>query len=123
MFPRSVSGFTRVRGFAIFRHMINKDDLDKLRQYLKPNAAKRSRALEWYTINGLEISVDVERCSVFVYLTRDQWLVACTEPICSSNDNPHEVILIDFDWLMRLIKGGEMAYINIMNELVLEELQ
>lgn len=108
--------------------MINKDDLDKLRRYLKPNATSySSRAMEWYSINGLEISIDDEHGSgavaVFVYLTRDQWLVACTEPICSSNNNPHEVIIIDFDRLMRLIKGGEMAYINILNELVLEELQ
>lgn len=105
--------------------MINKDDLDKLRQYLKPNAEKSPR--EWYSINGLEISIEAERGSgaaaVFVYLTRDQWLVACTEFVCSSNNNPHEVIIINFDRLMRLIKGGEMAYINILNELVLEELQ
>lgn len=81
---------------------------------------------EWYSLNGLEIRIDTE-CGtgvIFIYLSRDKWLIACTvSAYPMSNDNPHRVIELDFDGLMRLIDGGEMAYNNMENERILDELQ
>lgn len=102
--------------------MISKDELDNLRQYLKYNAAADSYNSDWYLLNGLEISIDADSGAVFVYLIRDQWLVACTKFMPRSKDNPHKVIVLDFDRLMRLINGGEIAYKNIENEQALDEL-
>ena len=73
-------------------------------------------------MNGLEISIDAESGVVFVYLIRDKWLIACTKFMPRSKDNPHKVIVLDFDGLIRLINGGEMAYNNMENEWILDEL-
>ncbi len=101
--------------------MISKEELDNLREYLKYNAVRNRHNSEWYSLNGLEISIDLD--CVFVYLARDKWLVACTKAGRGMNsDNPHKVIVLDFDGLMRLINGGEMAYNNMENERILDEL-
>lgn len=105
--------------------MISKEELDNLRQYLKCKAVADLYGSEWYSVNGLEISIDTE-CGpgvVFVYLSRDKWLIACTSEYApKSNDNPHRVIVVDIDRLMRLINGGEMAYNNMEIEQALDEL-
>lgn len=112
---------TRIRGFAIFYGMINRDDMDKLREYLKSNGVPDPYNSDWYSLNGLEISLDND--CVYVYLSRDRWLVACTKFGCDARiDNPHRILILDNDGLMRLIKGGEMAYNNMENERVLDEL-
>ena len=102
--------------------MISKDELDNLRQYLKYNAVADSHNSDWYLLNGLEISIDADCGAVFVYLIRDKWLVACTKFMPRSNDNPHNVIALDYAGLIRLIEGGEMAYSNMENERILDEL-
>lgn len=54
--------------------MISKEELDNLRQYLKCKAVADLYNSEWYSVNGLEISIDTE-CGpgvVFVYLSRDK---------------------------------------------------
>ena len=105
--------------------MISKEELESLQQYLKCNAVADLYSSDWYSLNGLEISIDTEcgTCTVFVYLSRDKWLIACTSKYAPrSNDNPHNVIVLDFDRLMRLIDGGEMAYNNMENERILDEL-
>jgi hypothetical protein len=48
--------------------------------------------------------------------------VACTTSAPRSNDNPHNVIVLDYAGLIRLIDGGEMAYNNMENEWILDEL-
>ena len=104
--------------------MISKEELDNLRQYLKCKGVADLHNSEWYSVNGLEISIDTE-CGagvVFVYLVRDKWLIACTKFMPRSKDNPHKVIVLDFNGLMRLINGGEMAYNNMENERILDEL-
>lgn len=101
--------------------MLNKEELDKLREYLKYNAVPDLYNADWYLLNGLEISIDID--CVFVYLMRDKWLVACTKAGRGTNiDNPHKVIVVGFDGLMRLLKGGELAYDNMENERILDEL-
>lgn len=101
--------------------MISKEELNNLREYLKYNAVQDLHNSEWYSLNGLEISIDLD--CIFVYLRRDNWLVACTKAGRGMNsDNPHKVIVLDFGRLMRLIKGGEMAYNNMENERILNEL-
>ena len=101
--------------------MISKEELDSLREYLKHNAVPDLYSTDWYLLNGLEISIDLD--SVYVYLMRDKWLIACTKAgCCRSSDNPHKVIILGFDRLMRLIEGGEMAYNNMDNERILDEL-
>lgn len=102
--------------------MISKEELDNLRQYLKCKAVPDLHNSDWYILNGLEVSIDAECGVVFVYLTRDKWLIACTKFMSTSKDNPHKVIRLDFDRLMRLICGGEMAYNNIEIEQALDEL-
>lgn len=103
--------------------MISKEELDSLRQYLKCKGVADYNS-DWYTVNGLEICIDTE-CGpgvIFVYLTRDKWPIACTTSAPRSNDNPHNVIVLDYAGLIRLIDGGEMAYNNMENEWVLDEL-
>ena len=101
--------------------MISKEELDNLREYLKHNAVPDLYNSEWYSLNGLEISIAFD--CVFVYLKRDKWLVACTNAGRGMNiDNPHKVIVLGFDGMMRLISGGEMAYNNMENERILDEL-
>lgn len=101
--------------------MISREELDSLQQYLKHNAVPDLYNADWYSLNGLEISIDLD--CVFVYLMRDKWLVACTKTGRGINsDNPHKVIVLGFDRLMRLIKGGELAYNNMENERILDEL-
>lgn len=101
--------------------MISKEELDNLREYLKYNAVRDRHNSVWYSLNGLEINIDLD--CVYVYLIRDKWLIACTKAGCGlSSDNPHKVIVLDFDRLMRLIYGGEMAYNNMENERILDEL-
>ena len=97
--------------------------MDMLRQYLARFGVEDPYTPDWYSINGLEINFGAN--CVYVYLASDKWMVACTKAGRGLNsDNPHRIIVLDdFDMLMRLIKGGEMAYVNILNELVLEELQ
>lgn len=102
--------------------MISKEELDNLRQYLKYNGVADLHNSDWYSLNGLEISIDAESGVVFVYLIRDKWLIACTKFMPRSKDNPHKVIVLDFDGLIRLINGGEMAYNNMENEWILDEL-
>lgn len=102
--------------------MISKEELDSLRQYLKYNGVADLHNSDWYSLNGLEISIDAESGVVFVYLIRDKWLIACTKFMPRSKDNPHKVIVLDFDGLIRLINGGEMAYNNMENEWILDEL-
>ena len=104
--------------------MISKEELDSLRQYLKCKGVTDLHNLDWYSVNGLEIRIDTE-CGpgvIFVYLTRDKWLIACTTSASRSNDNPHNVIVLDYAGLIRLIDGGEMAYNNMENEWILDEL-
>ena len=102
--------------------MISKDDIDKLREYLKSNGEADLYTSDWYSLNGLKISLNND--GVYVYLSRDKWLIACTKPWCPKHaDNPHKIIVLDNDGLMRLIKGGEMAYNNIENERALDELR
>ena len=101
--------------------MISKEELHNLHEYLKHNAVPDLYNAEWYSLNGLEISIDLD--CVFVYLMRDKWLIACTRAGRGMNiDNPHKVIVLDFDGMMRLLKGGEMAYDNMENERILDEL-
>lgn len=102
--------------------MISKEELDNLRQYLKYNGVAHLHNSDWYSLNGLEISIDAESGVVFVYLIRDKWLIACTKFMPRTKDNPHKVIVLDFDGLIRLINGGEMAYNNMENERILDEL-
>lgn len=102
--------------------MISKEELDSLRQYLKCKGVADLYNSDWYSLNGLEISIDAESGVVFVYLIRDKWLIACTKFMPRSKDNPHKVIVLDFDGLIRLINGGEMAYNNMENEWILDEL-
>ena len=103
--------------------MISKEELDNLRQYLKYNGVADLHNSDWYSLNGLEISIDAESGVVFVYLIRDKWLIACTSKYAPrSNDNPHNVIALDYARLIRLIEGGEMAYSNMENEWILDEL-
>ena len=102
--------------------MISKEEIDDLREYLNYNAVPDLHNSDWYILNGLEVSIDAEYGVVFVYLTRDKLLIACTKFMPASKDNPHKVIRLDFDRLMRLICGGEMAYNNIENERILDEL-
>lgn len=95
--------------------------MDKLREYLKINGEADLYTPDWYSLNGLRISLD-DDC-VYVYLARDKWLIACTRHGCEQRfDNPHKIIVLDNDGLMRLIKGGEMAYNNMENERILDEL-
>lgn len=104
--------------------MISKEELDSLRQYLKCKDVADLYNSDWYSLNGLEICIDTE-CGpgdIFVYLTRDKWLIACTIFAPRSNDNPHNVIVLDYDELIRLIDGGELAYKNMVNERILDEL-
>ena len=101
--------------------MISREELDSLRQYLKCKGVMDLYNSEWYSLNGLEINIDLD--CVYVYLIRDKWLIACTKAGCGlSSDNPHKVIVLGFDGLMRLIKGGELAYNNMENEWILDEL-
>lgn len=107
--------------------MISREELDNLREYLKSNGAADSHHNpDWYILNGLEISIDADYdCGdgvVFVYLIHDKWLIACTNPMPMSKDNPHKIMVLDFDGLIRLINGGEMAYNNMETERVLDEL-
>ena len=105
--------------------MISKEELDSLRQYLKCKGVADLYNSDWYSLNGLEIRIDTEcgTCTVFVYLSRDKWLIACTSKYAPrSNDNPHNVISLDYTRLIRLIDGGEMAYNNMENEWILNEL-
>lgn len=106
--------------------MISKEELDSLRQYLKYKGVADLHNSDWYSLNGLEIRIDTE-CGtgvVFVYMSRDRWLIACTvSAYPRSNDNPHNVIVLDYSGLIRLIEGGEMAYNNMENEWILDELQ
>lgn len=101
--------------------MISKEELDSLRQYLKCKGVMDLYNSEWYSLNGLEINIDPD--CIYVYLIRDKWLIACTKAGRGMNsDNPHKVMVLDFDELMRLINGGEMTYNNIENEHILDEL-
>lgn len=103
--------------------MISREELDNLREYLKCNGAVDSHHNpDWYILNGLEISIDANCGVVFVYLIYDKWLIACTNSMPRSNANPHKVITLDFNGLIRLINGGEMAYKNIELEQTLDEL-
>lgn len=101
--------------------MISKEEIDRLRQYLKSKGVEELGAPDWYSLNGLKISLG-DNGVVFVYLARDKWLIACTTCAPRSRNNPHGVIVLGFDGLMRLIEGGEMAYNNMENELALDEL-
>ena len=101
--------------------MISKEEIDNLQQYLKCKGVASLYNSDWYTINGLEINIDLD--CVYVYLVHDKWLIACTKAGRGMNsDNPHKVMVLDFDELMRLINGGEMAYNNMENERILDEL-
>lgn len=108
--------------------MISREELDSLQQYLKCkgvmdiyNSEWYSLNSEWYSLNGLEINIDLD--CVYVYLMRDKWLIASTSKYAPrSNDNPHNVISLDYTRLIRLIDGGEMAYNNMENEWILNEL-
>ena len=104
--------------------MLGEEELDSLRQYLKCKDVADCYNLDWYSVNGLEIRIDTEGGPgvIFVYLTRDKWLIACTSSTPRSNDNPHNVIALDYAGLIRLIEGGEMAYNNMENEWILDEL-
>lgn len=101
--------------------MISKEELESLREYLKRNGEANGYNSEWYSLNGLEISLG-DNGVVFVYLIRDKWLIACTTYAPMSRDNPHSVIVLGFDGLMRLVEGGEMAYNNMETERILDEL-
>lgn len=104
--------------------MISKEELESLRQYLKCKGVTDVYNSDLYSLNGLEILIDTE-CGpgdIFVYLTRDNWLIACTTFAPRSNDNPHNVIVLDYAGLIRLIDGGELAYKNMVNERILDEL-
>ena len=95
--------------------------MDSLRRYLRRNGVEDRCNPDWYSLNGLEISLGGD--CVYVYLASDDWLVACTKAGCGLNrDNPHRVIVLDFDGLIRLIDGGEMAYNNMETEWILNEL-
>lgn len=105
--------------------MISKEEIDRLRQYLKSKGVADPYNKELYKINGFAVSIDTdyENGVVFVYLLRDNWAIACTKAGYGlSSDNPHKVIVLGFDGLMRLIKGGELAYNNMENEWILDEL-
>ena len=102
--------------------MISREELNNLREYLKSNGTADLHNSDWYILNGLEVSIDADCGCIFVYLTRDKWLIACTKFMPRSNDNPHKVIRLDFNGLMRLIDGGEMAYNNMELEQTLDEL-
>ena len=96
--------------------------MNKVREYLKSNGEADLYSSDWYSLNGLKISLNND--GVYVYLARDKWLIACTRFGCAKHaDNPHRIITLDTDGLMRLIKGGEMAYNNIENERALDELR
>ena len=102
--------------------MISKEELDNLREYLKRKGVADLYNTDWYILNGLEISIDADCRAIFVYLVRDKWMIACTKSMPRSRDNPHKVMVLDFDGLIRLIGGGEMAYNNMENERALDEL-
>lgn len=102
--------------------MISREELDNLREYLKRNGTADLCNSDWYFLNGLEISIDAAIGVVYVYLVRDKWLIASTKFMPRSKDNPHKVMVLDFNGLMHLIKGGEMAYNNMENERILDEL-
>lgn len=102
--------------------MIGENDIDTLRLYLTRFGMEDPYNPNWYSLNGLEINIDAD--CVYVYLIRDKWLVACTMAGRGGNcANPHRIIVVDFDGLMRLLRGGEMAYNNMENEHALEELR
>lgn len=102
--------------------MVSREDINKLREYLKSNSEIDLYSPDWYSLNGLRISLD-DDC-VYVYLARDKWLIACTKHGYGRNiDNPHQIITVDNDGLMRLIKGGEMAYNNMEIEWALDILR
>lgn len=102
--------------------MMSKEELNNLREYLKRNGVADLYNSDWYWLNGLQISIDADCGGVFVYLTRDKWLIACNKFMPRSSDNPHKVMVLDFDGMMRLIDGGEMAYNNIETEQALDAL-
>lgn len=103
--------------------MINKDDLDKLRQYLTRKGVADLHNSDCYLLNGLEIIIDAGYGGVFVYLARDKWLIACTNFMPRTKDNPHRVIVLDIGGLMRLLEGGEMAYNNMEIERYIDRLE
>lgn len=100
--------------------MLNKEELNSLRQYLKCKGVPDCYNSDWYSVNGLEILIDTD--CIFVYRTRNKWPIACTIFAPRSNDNPHNVIVLDYAGLIRLIDGGELAYKNMVNERILDEL-
>ena len=102
--------------------MISREELNNLREYLKRNGTADLYNSDWYFLNGLEISIDADCGVVYVYLVHDKWLIASTKFMVRSNDNPHKVMVLDFNGLMSLIRGGEMAYNNMENERILDEL-
>lgn len=100
--------------------MLGEEELDSLRQYLKCKGVTDVYNSVWYSLNGLEIFIDTE-CGpgdIFVYLT----IMSAQDSTPRSNDNPHNVIVLDYAGLIRLIDGGEMAYNNMENEWILNEL-
>lgn len=90
--------------------MISKEEIDNLRQYLKCKGVASLYNSDWYTINGLEVSID--EGTVYIYLVHDKWLIACTKSMPNSSSNPHRIIVLNFDGLMRLINGGERPIIT-----------
>ena len=104
--------------------MISKEEIDRLRQYLKSKGVADPYNKELYKINGFAVSIDTdyENGVVFVYLLRDNWAIACTENLARNTANPHMIDKLDYDGLMRLIEGGEMAYNNMETERILNEL-
>ena len=104
--------------------MISKEEIDRLRQYLKSKGVADPNNKDLYKINGFAVSIDTayQTGVVFVYLSRDNWAIACTENMARNTANPHMIDKLDYDGLMRLIEGGEMAFNNMETERVLDEL-
>lgn len=99
--------------------MLNKEELNSLRQYLKCKGVPDCYNSDWYSVNGLEILIDTD--CIFVYRTRNKWPIACTNLAFRLKDDPY-VIVLDYAGLIRLIDGGELAYKNMVNERILDEL-
>lgn len=96
--------------------------MDKLRQYLKCNGVADPYSPDWYSLNGLEISLGID--CVYVYLSRDNWLATGMKTGGGlDSDNLHRIIVLDFNGLMRLIDGGEMAYNNMEIERCIDRLE